>query len=424
MTGVLSALPIGLTASAGTHTESVDGAFEDLSRCLQSQGKNKVLDVFYLIDESGSLRDTDPDNARADILSSSLQQLASFKNDVSVNYSVGFFAQSYGVWQAWRTVNKGGIVPEAARLNAEVRKRNQGNRTDWLKGINGAIDELNAQHERTNGCSVLIWLTDGGINLATVEQTNDAADELCSNRFDVLRKNGVTVLGILLKNDQALSQLTEEEQEAQAYWMSFMQPLVTGKGTLADGNEISCGTIPIPKNYRQGALFVASDPKDLAYEFLKLPPRIEGCTNVNGLANGKKEFEVESGISEFQIVTTSNNWSLLNPSGNVVNAASKGISLFETAGASQIKVGTTSSGLGKWKFDGSGGETSLYFCSGLDIRIDPGTEFISGKAGILSGKVISQATGLSADLTKYDPDQTITVELITGGKSGSKKKPN
>ena len=60
---------------------SVDGAFEDLGRCLQSQGKNKVLDVFYLVDESGSLQKTDPDNARADILSSSLQQLASFKNE-------------------------------------------------------------------------------------------------------------------------------------------------------------------------------------------------------------------------------------------------------------------------------------------------------------------------------------------------------
>jgi len=420
VTGVITAMPMSFIAAQAV--PSTDGAFEDLGRCLQSQGKNKVLDVFYLIDESASLQDTDPDNARADILSSSLQQLASFKNDVTVNYSVGFFAHSYGVWQAWRTVNKGGIVPEAARLNAEVRNRNKGKMTDWLQGINGAIDELNAQHGRTNGCSTLVWLTDGGIQLGTAEKTVDAISQLCTNRFDVLRKNGVTVLGILLKNDQALAELTTAEQENQAYLMSLMEPLVTGNGTLADGKDLSCGTFPIPKNYRQGALFVAHDPKDLAYEFLKLPPRIEGCTNVNALANGKKEFEVESGLSEFQIVTTAKNWSLLDPSGKVVNAASSGIRLFETAGAAQIKVGTTNSGLGKWKFDGSGGETSLYFCSGLDIRIDPGTEFISGKAGILSGKVISQTTGLPADLTKYDPDQTITVELITGGKSGSKKK--
>ena len=145
LTSVIGLSPMSLPSASAVST--VDGAFEDLGRCLQSQGKNKVLDVFYLIDESGSLQDTDPKNARADILSSSLQQLASFKNDVTVNYSVGFFAHKYGVWQSWRTVNKGGIVPEAARLNAEVRKRNKGKLTDWLQGINGAIDELNAQPE-------------------------------------------------------------------------------------------------------------------------------------------------------------------------------------------------------------------------------------------------------------------------------------
>ena len=73
LTSVIGLSPMSLSSARAVPT--VDGAFEDLSRCLQSQGKNKVLDVFYLIDESGSLQDTDPDNARADILSSSLQQL-------------------------------------------------------------------------------------------------------------------------------------------------------------------------------------------------------------------------------------------------------------------------------------------------------------------------------------------------------------
>lgn len=418
--GTIVAMPAFLsTAKADTR---VDGAFEDLGRCLQSQGKNKTLDVFYLIDESGSLKSTDPKDDRADILSSSLQQLASFKNDVTVNYSVAFFAHTYSVWQPWRTVNKGGIVPEAARLNAEVRDRKNGKLTDWLQGINGAIDELNAQHERTNGCSTLIWLTDGGIQLTTAEKTEQAIDTLCDNRFDVLRKNGVTVLGILLKNDDALAQLTQAEQEGQAIFMSLLGPMVTGQGTRSDGKELTCGKFPIPKNYRQGALFVASDPKELAFEFLKLPPRIEGCANVESLGRGKEEFEIENGISEFQVVTTARDWSLEDPKGKALNSTSRGIRVFETAGAAQIKVGTNSSGKGKWKFKGNGGDSILFYCSGLDIRIDPGTQFISGKAGILSGKVVSQSTGLAADLAKYDSDHPITVELITGGKSGAKKK--
>lgn len=415
--GAISAL-----LPAAVADESVDGAFEDLGRCLQSQGKNKTLDVFYLIDESGSLKQTDPKDDRADILSSSLQQLASFKNDVTVNYSVAFFAHSYSVWQPWRTVNKGGIVPEAARLNEAVRDRKNGKLTDWLQGINGAVDELNAQHARTNGCSALIWLTDGGIQLTTPTNTADAVLDLCNNRFDVLRKNGVTVLGILLKNEDALAQLTQEEQEGQAYFMSLMKPMVTGSGTLSDGKDLTCGKYPIPKNYRQGALFVANDPKELAFEFLKLPPRIEGCANIEEFGRGKDEFEIENGISEFQIVTTARDWRLEDPKGKSLNASNKAIRVFETAGAAQIKVGTNSSGRGKWKFNGNGGDSVLFYCSGLDIRIDPGTQFISGKAGILSGKVVSQSTGLAADLTKYDSEHPITVELITGGKSGAKKK--
>ncbi len=98
-----------LTASADSHesngnsslSENGQRAFADLGRCLQSQGKEKVLDVFYLIDESKSLQGTDAENKRADILSSSLLQLASFRKDVTVNYSVGFFAHKYSVWKQW-----------------------------------------------------------------------------------------------------------------------------------------------------------------------------------------------------------------------------------------------------------------------------------------------------------------------------------
>ena len=406
---------------AQNHSLSNNGqrAFDDLGRCLQSQGKEKVLDVFYLIDESGSLQGTDEDNKRADILSSSLIQLASFRKDVTVNYSVGFFAHSYGVWKSWTTVNQGGIVPEASKLAEEVRKRNKGKLTDWLQGINGAITELNAQHERTNGCSTLVFLTDGGIELTSVDKTVGAIDELCTNRFDVLRKNNVTVLGILLKNDKYLNSLGAEDKKQQLLRMAWMQPMIEGTGRLYDNTSQNCGAYPVPKNYSAGALFVAQDPKDLAFEFLKLPPQIEGCKESPALGGGVSEFEVERGISDFQIVTTAPNWSLSDPRGVTLNANSKGLRIFETAGASQIRVGTTASGVGKWKFNGAGGNSVLYFCSGLDIVINPGNELIAGRPGSLSGKVILQRNGLPADLTVYDSNHPITVEQIGGDGSHS-----
>jgi len=396
-------------------------AFEDLGRCLQSQGKNKVLDVFYLIDESGSLQDTDPKNSRAEILSSSLLQLASFRKGVTVNYSVGFFAHSYSVWKPWTTVRQGSIISEASRLDSEVRGRNRGKMTDWLQGVNGAINELNAQHERTQGCSSLIWLTDGGIQLKTGEATANAVAELCENRLDVARKNRITVLGVLLADEDYLGSLTTKERETQDYFMSLIRPIVEGSGKLSDGTNLKCGASPVPANYSQGAVFIASDPSELAFEFLKLPPRIEGCQASVDFESKPTEFEVEQGISDFQIVTTSSNWSLKNPEGKTLTSTSPGIKVFDTAGASQIRVGTNSSGRGKWVFSGGSSKSELFLCSGLDIVINPGTVFVAGKAGILSGRVIFQNNDKAADLSVYDSDHPITVEQIGANKSGGKQ---
>ena len=399
-------------------SENGQRAFADLGRCLQSQGKEKVLDVFYLIDESISLQDTDSENKRAEILSSSLSQLASFRQDVTVNYSVGFFAKEYGVWKQWTTLNRGGVAPEAVRLAEEVRVRNQGAGTNWLIGINGAIEELKAQQERTNGCSTLIWLTDGGIYLPTIEGTVNAINQLCDNRFDVLRKNNVTVLGILLKNDAYLESLPEDEEIGNLQRMAYMQSMVEGTGRLYDNTVKTCGTYPVPKNYRQGALFVAQDPKDLAFEFLKLPPQIEGCTESPSLRGKLTEFKIENGISGFQIVSKSPTWRLTDPSGKSLMANSKEISVFQTAGATQIKVGTTQSGVGSWKFAGDD-DSVLYLCAGLDIVIDSGNDLIAGRPGSLSGKVILQRNGLPANLAVYASNHPITVQQIAGDGSSS-----
>lgn len=406
------------TRSNSALSENGQRAFADLGRCLQSQGKEKVLDVFYLIDESGSLQDTDPQKKRAEILSSSLRQLVSFREDVTVNYSVGFFAHEYAVWKSWTTVNQGGIVSEAAKLDAEVRKRDQGDWTDWLKGINGAIIELNAQHERTNGCSTLIWLTDGGIQLKTAELTESAVEELCLNRFDVLRKNNITVLGILLKNEKVLEEMTEEDRKNQLLRMAYMQPMIEGTGRLYDNTVRNCGSYPVPKNYRQGALFVAQDPKDLAFEFLKLPPQIEGCKESPSIRGDVSDFKIENGISDFQIVTKSPNWRLTDPTGKTLTAASREIRVFETAGASQIKVGTSQSGVGKWKFTGDD-DAVLYLCAGLDIVIDAGNDLIAGRPGSISGKVVLQRNGLPANLAIYASNHPITVQQIAGDGSFS-----
>ncbi len=76
-----------------------DRAVEDLRRCLAT---SDALDVYYLIDMSGSLFDspsrsgTDPNFARSEILGESLRQLSNLATETggskAVSWNAGFLA--------------------------------------------------------------------------------------------------------------------------------------------------------------------------------------------------------------------------------------------------------------------------------------------------------------------------------------------
>ena len=71
---------------------AASAAFNDVGRCLAS-GKEPSLSVFYLIDNSGSLKWTDPDNERKAILEGSIAELGSFVNQgVDVEVAAHFFS--------------------------------------------------------------------------------------------------------------------------------------------------------------------------------------------------------------------------------------------------------------------------------------------------------------------------------------------
>jgi hypothetical protein len=98
----LPASTVAATKSSGIQISKVGTrAFEDLATCLASY-KKPVLDVFYLVDFSGSLEYTDPKYVRKDVLGSSVQELKSFANEgVEVNYAASLFATDVQRVQGW-----------------------------------------------------------------------------------------------------------------------------------------------------------------------------------------------------------------------------------------------------------------------------------------------------------------------------------
>ena len=406
---------------------SSDGkrAFDDLARCLNSNNK---LDAFYLIDESASLKDTDGSNKRAEILKSSLIQLSTLRNDLEVNYAVGFFSDGYKTWKPWSKIDAKSAESAAGNLEQKVRSSNTGLSTDWKKGIEKAARELSAQRQKTNACQILIWLTDGGLDLSTKAagsqpvQNNpknlDAFNYLCDESANSLRQSRVTVLGVLLKSEQDLQSKSADARKNLEQGMALLLPIIEGSGPINLGNsEVKqCGKYPIPANFAAGALLIAEDPVALAFQFLKVGAYTAGGTHGDLTDGNPGTFLIEEGISRFKIITTSPSWKLTDPKGHDVKSGN-GVTFVESAGATQVSVNVDASKYGKWSFsfkDGSSNELVLF--SGLDLKLDEG-ELIAGTPGRISGKVVSEFSGQPVNLDVYSVANVSVQEILNSGQS-------
>ena len=412
---IMVATTLTLPSSSATSELSSRGqrAFEDLARCLNSKD---TLDVFYLIDESGSLKQTDSQNKRAPILGESLRELGSLKDDLKVNYAVGFFGDKYSTWQPWTSITAGNIESAARELEREVVSRNRGQATDWLLGVESAAEELRKQRAKTRGCQVLIWLTDGAIDTSLASYSEaDAVVELCERTFNSLRQSKVTVLGVLLKSEKDLSRLDPDEREWVEAWMSRMYPLVEGRGDVGvppDVESVGCGEDPLPANYSAGALLVADDPISLAYQFLRLGSLLSGGTKGSLSAGNPGKFLIEAGVARFRIITTSTTWTLTSPEGKRYNENSK-IDIATSGGATQVTVPVTPELFGEWTFRyQSESSNELILFSGLSLKLDDG-ELVAGRSGVISGTVVSEFGNRPVDLGVYG-DAQVTVQEVSG----------
>jgi len=114
---------------------AASAAFSDVGRCLAS-GKTKELSVYYLIDNSGSLTWTDPDNLRRGILSGSLGELANFVDqDIQVEVAASFFSTRVSQLLDWTSLETADQARQVAeRIAREISNDTAGGKTDWEKG--------------------------------------------------------------------------------------------------------------------------------------------------------------------------------------------------------------------------------------------------------------------------------------------------
>ena len=202
---------------SGQQQSAVPPALVTLRSCLeQSQGTARLL-ALVVVDESGSLQDTDPHDQRvpgARALLSGLAGLTSQQpggNDLEVLVRLVTFAEGYQPLvpedseadPIWNVLNETSFDQLSSQAG-ELAGRDRGDFTDYLSAFNGARRDLAIQSaELTAGggpppCKLLVFFTDGKYDLARDADEAAGRQQLCAagGVTDGLRSDGVVTISV------------------------------------------------------------------------------------------------------------------------------------------------------------------------------------------------------------------------------------
>ncbi|MBX9471961.1 vWA domain-containing protein [Microcella sp.] len=388
-----------------------EAALQDLRGCL---AVNNVLNVFYLLDDSGSLADTDRGELRRPVLADSLRSLLQLTSDDKVYWAAGSFKDVFTPLSDWSVLES----PDDANRLAEVIPPTDGGWTNWEDGIRGASQSLAAQQQVAPGCSMLIWFTDGEINLGdgvNGDRTLAAFDALCTGvggergLLQQLRGRQVVVFGVFLNpNPDSAEQLVR---------------VVEGSAEGGACAEIS------PTDVR-GSVTKVTEAGDLADVFDRLSILVAGGSpsSISNDLNDAGEFVIPKGVSRFilRFPGNSTSWSLAMPSGELLArgdlSSPGGVTVTESSNStsSAVEVSIDAAyeddpALGTWKVVGhEEGSASLYLFSDLRVEVDRlgggNLGVVSGEGAVITGAILDR-DGNPANLSLYEYDWIIQERL-------------
>jgi hypothetical protein len=266
---ILAATTFGAPA-ARAETPGSQTAAERFAACVAGEGS---ADVLILLDESGSLRETDDANTRVTAAKFLLRRLADLTEDgAKIAVRLSSFGTDYKATTDWIGLSHDSLPKVLDKADA-FRDLKWASGTDYWLGLDGARKNLKDQRaQNSHACQAIVFFSDGHLDivpaawegdfggigrpyaehnpLRTAEDraaaTRAAAASLCrkGGLADQIRKQGVIVFGIGLAPDGDKGQF------------DLMRSVVTGKD--------DCGAIsdPVP-----GDFTMAGDIDDLLFAF-------------------------------------------------------------------------------------------------------------------------------------------------------------
>jgi len=324
---------------AGVISDRGQLAIEQIATCINSDGKD-LLNVMYLIDESASLRSNDPTNLRVQGLTKSLEQfrdVTTTKPYFTVNRAFTTFGDKFTVRKSWEKLSNDKLEDDIEWINSNIPKLNQGRSTDWNLGLKGVLNEF-SKVQSLNSCNVLVWFTDGGVQVLNDSLTRNSMIEICGfdpvtgqktgNQalIDKFRNTGINIQGVLLRNQAYIDDpvgftngdYTKEEADIEIARMSYFLPVVEQAGGVSNGafvkdgpDKFNCGSF----TGAGGVLQTVSDPLDIIW-----PPVQFSCLANNGrvIPIEKGKIKIDAALTRFSVTVPAKNFFLKNSEGETI----------------------------------------------------------------------------------------------------------
>lgn len=292
---VLGLMPTAAAVAQEELSEVGQESFADLSACV---AESDTLLVSLVVDQSGSLQNTDPQNLRVQGVETAIAALSTLSDSaddaIDVQMNLAVFDSSYEELVGWGSLGEGHSETMREAAEQDLPGRNTGAYTDYRAALNGAQQSMGSQRAEADpdACQVVLWFTDG--QLAVDGGDNAAAQqELCTTNgiMDSIRGQGVTVIALGLFEDEG------EDTD-------LLRAVAEG-----DGASSTCGTTPIPEGHAPGAYLNATDASALSLVFAGAGTRIEGGQQVlrvecpgDGCVDGEFSVPLDEGLTGFRLL--------------------------------------------------------------------------------------------------------------------------
>ncbi len=425
----LSLAVAALPAGAAELSPTGEQAFADVAACA---AQSPHLLAAIVVDQSGSLKQTDPQDMRVSAIVTALDALeqlgAASDGALDVEANLAVFGTQYTPLVGWGPVSGAHASLLRGTAERQLPARDRDNYTDYRAAMRGAQQELDARAGQLDGasCKVMLWFTDGRFDVdgtGSGPATDAGRAELCAPQgiADGVRADGVTVVALALFTASGGGSVTEQDRNR-------LQAIAEGVGAGE-----SCGTVPIPADSTPGAYLKADDAGALRRLFAQAAALIEGGTPGQSVAcpdptcvDGRLAIPLDAGVEGFRLVVDTDAAAaaprLMAPDGSVITldrasaqVAGATVAVASRDGLMTIDLRDPASAGGTWTLllaAGQQAQIDLYYFWGITLAISAPEGVVIGATSELR-IVPRHSDGTPADLGELaSVDLAVTVDGV------------